>query len=141
MGRLFHSLLRMQWLFQVNNCRAPAAKLFASEMERFHIRMFFQNGVNRPAQLPDAFSVDDPHAQNPSRPTLREIFQHETLHFTRLKRVQVQHAVNGHSDGFFVHEFIQARILDGTKIKIGLDGFCPTGCARLRAELAERDCV
>lgn len=83
--------------------------MFTREMELRHVRLLLQNGVNSLAQLPDAFAVDDAHAQNPARPTLRQIFHHERLHFARLKRVQVQHAINRQLDGFVVHKVIQAR--------------------------------
>lgn len=87
---------------------APAAEMFTREMKLRHVGMRLQKFVNGLAQLPDAFAVDDAHAQNPARPTRHQIFHHERLHFARLKRVQVKHAINRQLDGFVVHKGIQA---------------------------------
>lgn len=73
---------------------APAAEMFVGQMELHYVGMFPQKFMNRFAQLPDAFAVDDPHPQNPARPALRQIIQHERLHLARLKGVQIQHAIN-----------------------------------------------
>ena len=85
---------------------APATKGFARQMEFCHIRMFLQNRVHRLTQLPDALAMNDAHAQNSARLTLCEVFRYEILHLTRLKRVQIQHAINRQLDGLVVHKDI-----------------------------------
>ena len=77
--------------------------MFIRQMELRHIGMLCQKFVNGLAQLPDAFAVDDAHPQNPPHPALRQIIQHQRFHLARLKRVQVQHAINGQLDRFVVH--------------------------------------
>jgi hypothetical protein len=78
----------------MNNRRAPTAEVFIGEVEGFHVGLFRQNRVNRAAQVADAFAVDDAHAQNAAPLTLGQVIRHEVLDLARLKRVQVQHAVN-----------------------------------------------
>lgn len=87
----------------MHNCCTPATEVFVCQMKLRHIRMFLQKLVNGFAQLPDAFAVDDPYAQKTPRPTFRQIIQHERLYLTRLKGVQVQHAINRELDGFVGH--------------------------------------
>ena len=88
-----------------NGC-SPAAKRFVRQMKRRYLGMFRQKLVDGFPQLPDAFAVDDAHAQNPARPTLRQIIPHQRLHLPWLKGVQVQHAINRQLDGLVVHSGI-----------------------------------
>lgn len=79
-------------------------------MERCDLWVLFENGVNRVTQLPDAFAMNDAHPQDSARPTLCQIIQHQLLHLTRLKRVQVQHTINRQLEWFIVHKRIQPRM-------------------------------
>ena len=81
----------------------PAAKVFTRQMELCYVRMLFKNRMHGLSQLPDAFAMNDAHAQNSASPTLSQIIQHQVLYFPRLKRVQVQRAVNWQLDWFVVH--------------------------------------
>ena len=86
--------------------RTPTAKVFTRQMELSHIGMLFQHRVNGLAQLPNAFPVNDADSQNPARATLGQIVQHEILDLTRLKRVQVEHAIDRHLDWLVIHAAI-----------------------------------
>lgn len=85
---------------------APTAEVFACQMEFRHLGMFFQNRVNLLTQLSDALAVNDPHAQDSARLTLCQVIPYEVLHLARLKRVQIQHAINRHLNRLVVHEDI-----------------------------------
>ena len=61
--------------------------------------------------------MNDSYPQNAARPTLCEIFEHQRFHLARLKRVQVQHAINRQLNRFVVHSFIQARRASGFHIQ------------------------
>lgn len=88
-----------------NGC-APAAEVFIRQMKLQHVGMFLQELMDRFAQLPDAFTVNDPHAQDSPRLALRQIIQYERFHLTRLERVQVQHAINRQLQRLVVHAAI-----------------------------------
>ena len=77
--------------------------MIVGEIEPGHLGMTFEKLVNGLTQLPDAFAVDDTHVQNSARPTFRQIIEHEVLHLPRLKRVQVQHAVNRQLNWLVIH--------------------------------------
>lgn len=47
-------------------------------------------------QVADAFAVDDAHPQDAAPLTFSEEVRHKVFDLARLKRVQVQHAVNRH---------------------------------------------
>ena len=94
----------------MHNGRAPAAKVFTRQLELCHVGMFPQDGVNRLTQLADAFAMNDAHPQDATRSALRQIIQHQLLHLTRLKRVQVQHAIDRQLDGLVVHDAIKPRM-------------------------------
>jgi hypothetical protein len=58
------------------------------------------------AKLPDAFAMDDSNAKNPPFPARLQVVRHELLDYPRGKSVQVQHAVDGQSDGLWGWRFI-----------------------------------
>jgi hypothetical protein len=78
----------------VNYRRALAAEIFAGLRKGDYFRMFGEQRVHRALQIADAFAMDDPDAQDPAFLARREVIVHETFYFTRLKRVQIQYAVN-----------------------------------------------
>ena len=80
--------------------------MFVGKIESGHVGMAFEKRVNRLPQLADPFAVNDAHAQNSPRPALRQIIEHQFLHFARLKRVQVQHAINRQLKRLVVHSGI-----------------------------------
>ena len=86
--------------------RAPAAKMFTCQMERGNIRMLLKNGVNRLSQLPNPFAMNNAHAQNATGLALAQIIQHKLFHLARLKRVQIEHAIDWQWNGLFVHPAI-----------------------------------
>lgn len=78
--------------------RAPAAEMFARQRIFQYIRMLRQNRVDCPAEIADAFTVNDSHAQDAALLALAEVVGHKLFNLAWLKRVQVQHAVNGQFD-------------------------------------------
>lgn len=77
-------------------------------MEFRYVGMLFQNRMNRLTQLPDALAVNDAHPENAARPALGQIIEHQALHVARLKRVQVEHAVNRQLDWLIIHAAIKS---------------------------------
>lgn len=69
--------------------RAPPTGVLAGQVKLGDLRVLLKNPMNRLSQLPDAFAMDDAHAQDFTRLTFGEIIQHEFFHLARLKRMQV----------------------------------------------------
>lgn len=77
------------------------------QRERHNFRVFREDGVNRPAQMADAFPVDDTYLQNSTFLARLQIIGDELLNVAWVELVQVQHAVYGKLN-WVVH--IEARL-------------------------------
>ena len=73
---------------------------FTGEVERNHVWMFLQEGMDCLAQLPDAFAMDDADFEDAFLPARTEIFGDDFLHVPWTEGVQVEHAINRQRDGF-----------------------------------------
>src|SRR5882672_226511 len=85
---------------QLHKGGPPTSELRLIESERDDFWMLRQNRMDHGLQITDAFAVDDPDLKDSTLLTFRQVIGHKTLYFTRLKRVQIEHAINGKLDRF-----------------------------------------
>src|SRR5437867_3943537 len=60
--------------------------------------MLGQDGMDGTPQIADAFAMDNAHLENPTFLAGGQVIGHEVLYLARLKRVQIQHPINGKFD-------------------------------------------
>jgi hypothetical protein len=78
---------------------APASERLARQRKGLHVRQPGQDRVNRAAQVPDAFAVDDSDAENPALTASGEVIRDQFLDFPGLESMQIQDSINGKLNG------------------------------------------
>ena len=78
----------------MDNRRSPPTIFRVVQAEGNDVRMFGQNSMHSLAQLPRAFSVNDPHLKKPTLPTSGQVIRYQLAHLTWVERVQIQYPIN-----------------------------------------------
>lgn len=79
---------------QLDDSSAPPAIFRVIERKRLDVGMFGQYAVHCPAEVPNAFAVNDAEAENASLAAGLYIIRHKSLDLTRIESMQIKDSID-----------------------------------------------